>query len=287
MSTPPRAIGSAPPAVEHDQKQAVELYFGKAGHDWGMRYERPPTRMSDLDLLLRRRSFQTLLAPILASAPRALQALDIGCGGVSVFDGMPRDRVRVVACDLVKEMVLAAAARNPADAYFIADAARLPLADASLDLIVCSGVLEYVPDARGALRGMQRCLRPGGVLLISFPNRASWLRRLSQVEIALENAAWRGLNVLRGRAARLQKPPYRHTQWSTREAAGLLASAGLAVQQVRFSTFGLWGRIGRWRSSLRLAEWLTQRWGANRALGGTLASTLVVQAVRPLHGMPA
>ncbi|MFO0837898.1 MAG: methyltransferase domain-containing protein [Phycisphaerae bacterium] len=264
----------------HDaQKSAVRGYFGKSGGDWGARYERPPARMSDLDLLLRRRNFQELLAPLLAAEP-ALRVLDIGCGGVSVFDGMTRERLHVVACDLVPEMVRAAAQRGAADEYFVADASRLPLANASVDLIVCSGVLEYVPEPLAALRGMQRSLRRDGRLLISFPNRVGLLRRLSKAEIAIENAALWAVNLLRGRPRTIEKPPYRHAQWSPAEAERLLAEAGLRVEQIRFGTFGLWGRVGRWRASLRLSEYLTARWGASRALGGALAATMVVQARR-------
>jgi SAM-dependent methyltransferase len=46
-----------------------------------------------------------------------------------------------------------------------ADAARLPCADASFDTIVCTQVLEYLPDVDAALAEFARVLRPGGQLL--------------------------------------------------------------------------------------------------------------------------
>jgi len=50
-----------------------------------------------------------------------------------------------------------------------ADAARLPLSDASVDAVVCLEVLEHVRDPRGALAEFARVLKPGGVMLFSMP----------------------------------------------------------------------------------------------------------------------
>ena len=52
-----------------------------------------------------------------------------------------------------------------------ADAARLPLADASMDVIVSFETIEHVPDARALVHELRRVLRPGGVLVLSTPNR--------------------------------------------------------------------------------------------------------------------
>ncbi len=39
------------------------------------------------------------------------------------------------------------------------------------DLILCSHVLEHIPDDRGALRQLRRVLRPGGAAVIQVPLR--------------------------------------------------------------------------------------------------------------------
>lgn len=56
--------------------------------------------------------------------------------------------------------------------------ARLALDDGSLDGILCSSVLEYLPDPRACLTEFARVLKPRGLLLVSVPNRDSIARRL-------------------------------------------------------------------------------------------------------------
>ncbi len=50
-----------------------------------------------------------------------------------------------------------------------ADIADVPLPDASVDLVVCSHVLEHVEDDRGAMAEMARVLRPGGTAVLLVP----------------------------------------------------------------------------------------------------------------------
>ena len=50
-----------------------------------------------------------------------------------------------------------------------ADAARLPISDASVDVVVCLEVLEHVSQPQAALAEFVRVLKPGGVMLFSMP----------------------------------------------------------------------------------------------------------------------
>jgi SAM-dependent methyltransferase len=45
----------------------------------------------------------------------------------------------------------------------------LPLADGSIDLLVCYHILEHVEDDTSAMREIRRVLQPGGVALIQTP----------------------------------------------------------------------------------------------------------------------
>ena len=49
------------------------------------------------------------------------------------------------------------------------DLTDIPYWDGQLDLILCSHILEHIPDDRAAMREMYRVLRPGGVLVVMVP----------------------------------------------------------------------------------------------------------------------
>ena len=49
------------------------------------------------------------------------------------------------------------------------DALHLPFVDGSFDRVVCSEVLEHIPDDLGAMRELARVLRPGGTMAITIP----------------------------------------------------------------------------------------------------------------------
>lgn len=77
----------------------------------------------------------------------------------------------VLGIDVSDDMLALAAARDipPGSApvrFHRGGAERLPVLDASLDVVVTTQVLEYVTDVRQALRETHRVLRPGGRALV-------------------------------------------------------------------------------------------------------------------------
>ncbi len=50
-----------------------------------------------------------------------------------------------------------------------ADALTLPFPDGCFDLVLCSEVLEHIPDYQSALDEVYRVLKPGGTLAVSVP----------------------------------------------------------------------------------------------------------------------
>jgi SAM-dependent methyltransferase len=51
----------------------------------------------------------------------------------------------------------------------VGDLGAMPLRGASLDGILCESVLEHVPDARAALRELERVVKPGGRVFLTLP----------------------------------------------------------------------------------------------------------------------
>ena len=87
------------------------------------------------------------------------------------------------------------------------DGTGLPFPDATFDRIVCSEVLEHIPDDGAALAELHRVLRPGGVLAVTvparFPEKVCW--RLSSEYHAPHVAGGKGvLYELTGRIGLLE-----------------------------------------------------------------------------------
>ena len=140
-----------------------------------------------------------------------------------------------------------------------------------------------VEDNNTLREGIVAALKPGGFLIISFPNRKSVFRHLLHVERSLERTAHRAKNALRGRGSTNgnEQSRYRHRQWSVREVTDLLHRAGLVVEELRINTFGPWGRLGRLRMMSQASQTLSARYKKANALTARFGSTLVIRARKP------
>ena len=58
------------------------------------------------------------------------------------------------------------------------DGTRLPFSDGTFDRIICSEVMEHIPDDAAAARELARVLKPGGTLAVTvptwFPEKVCW-----------------------------------------------------------------------------------------------------------------
>jgi len=109
--------------------------------------------------------------------------LDLGCGfGRHAFEAARRG-ARVVALDAGAEEVrgvrdtfaaMVAAGELSPDACAAAvqgDALALPFADATFDRVICSEVLEHIPDDLAAMGELARVLRRGGTMAVTVPRQ--------------------------------------------------------------------------------------------------------------------
>ena len=108
--------------------------------------------------------------------------LDLGCGfGRHAFEAARRG-ASVVALDAGKDEVLGVAATFAAmveagelraDSLHAAvvqgDALKLPFSEGTFDRVICSEVLEHIPEDVAAMRELARVLRSGGTMAITVP----------------------------------------------------------------------------------------------------------------------
>jgi ubiquinone/menaquinone biosynthesis C-methylase UbiE len=108
--------------------------------------------------------------------------LDVGCGtGELLRDTLGRASAAYLAgVDLSLAMLRVARDKVGARARLVAaDAAALPFAGASFDIVVSSSALHEWPDPAACLREMARALAPGGRVVITDWCRDDVVRRLA------------------------------------------------------------------------------------------------------------
>ena len=113
--------------------------------------------------------------------------LDLGCGeGRHVISAYVEGEITAIGVDLCLDDLKTAQQKaqdylesdqqQKAFGLANADALNLPFADNSFDKVICSEVLEHIPDYAGALKEIQRILKPGGLFCASVPR--AWPERI-------------------------------------------------------------------------------------------------------------
>ncbi len=117
----------------------------------------------------RRKILRRLLAKLDPPLPPHARVLDVGCGtganGVVLGEG-GRFAVGLDASTVPLGL------EGTSDGYahrLRGDAGRLPVADASFDMVVALDILEHLDDDQGAARELHRVCKPGGVLVVFVP----------------------------------------------------------------------------------------------------------------------
>jgi 2-polyprenyl-3-methyl-5-hydroxy-6-metoxy-1,4-benzoquinol methylase len=163
--------------TSEDQPRDAVDYHRQIAAGWDARYQKPSFR-ARLSVFEKCLSGRELLGQ---------DWLDAGCGSGILARWLADAGARVLAVDAAEEMIaqareLARQHEHTGQLRFdrITTIAHLPLTDQALDGILCSSVLEYVPDPAACLEEFARVLRPGGLLVVSVANRNSVVR-LAQV----------------------------------------------------------------------------------------------------------
>jgi SAM-dependent methyltransferase len=102
------------------------------------------------------------------------QVLEAGCGegyGADLIAGVAR---RVIALDYDEATVAHVRARYPRVEVVHGNLAELPLADASIDVVVNFQVIEHLWDQAQFVSECARVLRSSGLLMVSTPNRITF-----------------------------------------------------------------------------------------------------------------
>ncbi|WP_157216515.1 bifunctional 2-polyprenyl-6-hydroxyphenol methylase/3-demethylubiquinol 3-O-methyltransferase UbiG [Flavisphingomonas formosensis] len=206
---------------------AEAAHFGKLAQDWwnprgssAMLHRLNPARLSYLreQIDAHWQGDGTTLKPLSGK-----RALDVGCGAGLLSEPLARLGARVTGLDAAWENV--AAARLHAEGqrlsidYRCGGIEDLAAADGeagSYDLVTSMEVIEHVADPAAFVAGLAAALAPGGLMIVSTPNRTA-RSRLALITLG------EGLGMI----------PRKTHDWSKfltpDELTGLMAAAGLRV----------------------------------------------------------
>ncbi len=135
--------------------------------------------------------------------------LEVGCGEGYGTALLAAAAGRVLGIDYDRLTVAHAATRYAAAGFALGNLAALPVASAGVDVVATLQVIEHVWDHPQFVRECRRVLRPGGLLLVTTPNR---------------------LTFSPGLGAPLN--PFHTREFTAAELSELLTGCGLAIESV-------------------------------------------------------
>jgi SAM-dependent methyltransferase len=121
---------------------------------------------------------QRLLKPYTeASAWIHGDLLEVGCGEGRGIDLLQPHVASYSAIDKIASAIKSLQEKFPSAHFVAANLPPLPYADASFDSVVSFQVIEHIRDDGYFLKEIHRVLRPGGIALLTTPNRPQSLSR--------------------------------------------------------------------------------------------------------------
>jgi 2-polyprenyl-3-methyl-5-hydroxy-6-metoxy-1,4-benzoquinol methylase len=102
----------------------------------------------------------------------SLRILDVGCSGGIVADELRKHGADVVGIDIdIPGVQRAATLYGRGVNFVLGDSERLPIANASFDVVVCNHIYEHVVAPERLFDELRRIVRPGGALYLGLGNR--------------------------------------------------------------------------------------------------------------------
>jgi SAM-dependent methyltransferase len=112
--------------------------------------------------------------------PPGRQTVDVGCGEGRFARDLKKLGHRVIAIDSSPSLIAAAREFDPSMDVRLADAAALPLEDASVDLAIAFMSLQDIDEMPTAIREVARVLEPGGRLCLAIVHPLNSAGRFEQ-----------------------------------------------------------------------------------------------------------
>lgn len=157
-------------------KKAVQTYFSSKTRYWNVLYREDHENDTFMNYVMRRRKqFVLDLIDKEINLNKIINVLDAGCGTGVYVNELVKRGLNVHGLDISKEMVQRSLitvneSQRECVKLAVGDAESLPFKSDYFDLIICVGVLEYLPSEINALIEFKHLLKPNGIVIFTIPN---------------------------------------------------------------------------------------------------------------------
>jgi len=110
--------------------------------------------------------------------PKGGNSLDLGCGRSLFTEIQSHWPFRVFSGDLDIGLIQSRKAEVPQNFWFVSDASHAPFKTEYFDALFVGEIIEHISDPVPVLKEWMRVLKPGGVLILTTPNRERLLARI-------------------------------------------------------------------------------------------------------------
>ncbi len=149
---------------------------------------------------------------VLRFTPPMVPTCDVGCGSSRILADLPH----AIGVDVRHDKL--AFMRRTNTRLVQASGLTLPFPDAAFDVVICSQVIEHIPEENGRLLDeLARILEPGGVLIIGTPDYSRW--------------EWRAMEWLYAKAAPSAYADEHVTHYTFDSLAKALGQRGFALEE--------------------------------------------------------
>jgi len=183
--------------------------------------------------------------------PSPCSILDVGCGtGELVIDLMSPNR-EIYGIDISSNMIKIAREKSSTSeikncklTLDTGDIEHLQFDDRSFDLVICSGVIEYIKDDEAVLDELKRVTKPGGFMIINVTNKFSVRKWTAPLVESLKSSRllYSSMNFVKEsilRKGKLHYFPFKPTVHSPKAFDRQLLAKGFVKLEHRYFDFAI------------------------------------------------
>lgn len=163
-------------SMEREHKAAVAEYFSRNTPFWDSVYDCFCKETQGLYAYFMAKRKKAILELVDGYCQgRVMRVLDVGCGPGVIMEEMLARGHRVVAMDISENMIRranekAAKIDSSRSLCFRGDIEALPIQNASVDIVLCLGVLPYLDRDQCGIGEISRVVKDGGMVIVVLPN---------------------------------------------------------------------------------------------------------------------